>query len=191
MLIIVGLGNPGAAYRATRHNAGAMVVQRLAAEAGISLRRAVGPASAGEGKLGRRAVALGVPRTFMNDSGRAIRALLAEWPVPSSSLLVVCDDAALPFGALRLRPSGSDGGHRGLRSIIETIGSAAFPRLRVGIGCEPSPEALDAYVLDPFTRDESRQLPDVLEAAAAACTQWSRDGIEAAMNRYNRKVIHA
>lgn len=189
MRIVVGLGNPGAAYRATRHNAGAMVVRRLAADAGIRIRRAVGPAGVGEGACGRAPVVLSVPRTFMNDSGRAIRALVAEWPVPPASWLVVCDDAALPFGTLRLRPSGSDGGHRGLRSIIEALGSAAFPRLRVGVGGRTPPKALEAYVLDPFTREELKQLPDVLAAAAAACTLWCQDGIEAAMNRYNRKVI--
>lgn len=189
MRLIVGLGNPGAAYRATRHNAGVMVVQQMAAAAGIRMRRTVGAAKAGEGRLGRGSVALAIPTTFMNESGRAIQALLAEWPVPPASLLVVCDDVALPFGALRLRASGSDGGHRGLRSIIETIVTDAFPRLRVGIGCEPAPDALDHYVLDPFTREETTSLPDVLEAAAAACTLWCRDGIEAAMNRYNRNVL--
>ncbi|MBI4227791.1 MAG: aminoacyl-tRNA hydrolase [Candidatus Omnitrophica bacterium] len=189
MLMIVGLGNPGAAYRASRHNVGAMVVRRVAEGAGIRLSRLVGPATAGEGRLGRQPVVLGIPRTFMNESGIAVQALLARWPVPLASLLVVCDDVALPFGALRLRPRGSDGGHRGLRSIVGALGSVEFPRLRVGIGQTPPPKALDAFVLAPFGRPEQPRLPDLLEAAAVACTVWSREGIEAAMNRYNRKVI--
>ncbi len=188
MVVIVGLGNPGAAYRATRHNAGAMVVRHLAGTLGIRLARTVGPARVGEGRIGRTPVVLALPQTFMNASGDAMPALLGRWPVPLTSLLVVCDDVALPFGTLRLRPGGSDGGHRGLQSIQHAAGSPGFPRLRVGVGRDPLPNALDTFVLAPFAPDERRRLPAVLEAAVAACASWARDGVEQAMNRYNRKV---
>lgn len=189
-VLIVGLGNPGAAYRATRHNAGAMVVRQVAETLGVRVARTVGAARVGEGRIGRRPVVLGLPQTFMNASGEAVGALLARWPVPLAALLVVCDDAALPFGTLRLRPGGSDGGHRGLRSVQAAAGGPGFPRLRVGIACDPLPEALEAFVLAPFAPEERRRLPAVLTAAAAACVTWVREGMETTMTRYNRKVIH-
>ena len=189
MVVILGLGNPGAAYRATRHNAGAMAVRRLAETLGVSLDQTIGAARVGEGRVGRRPLVLGIPRTFMNVSGAAAQAVLAHWPVPLGSFLVVCDDVALPFGTLRLRPAGSDGGHRGLQAIQAAVGSTGFPRLRVGVGRDPRPKALEAFVLAPFAPEERRRLPAVLEAAAAACISWVRDGVEATMNRYNRKVI--
>lgn len=191
MLLIVGLGNPGAAYRDTRHNAGAMVVRHLADTLGIRVDRTLGAARLGEGRVGRRSVVLSVPRTFMNASGEAVQALRGRWPVPPEALLVVCDDVALPFGTLRLRLGGSDGGHRGLQSVQQAVGGTGFPRLRVGVGRDPLPKALDAFVLAPFAPDERRRLPAVLEAAAAACASWARDGAAQAMNRYNRKVTES
>lgn len=189
MVVIVGLGNPGAAYRATRHNAGAMVVRQLAETLGVRVGRTLGAVRVGEGRIGRQPVALGLPRTFMNVSGEAVGALLARWPVPLTALLVVCDDAALPFGTLRLRPGGSDGGHRGLRSVQAAVGGSGFPRLRVGIARDPLPKELETFVLAPFAPEEQRQLPAVLTAAAAACVTWVREGVEQTMTRYNRKVL--
>ncbi len=188
MALIVGLGNPGSAYRWTRHNAGALVVQALAAQAGIRLSRRVGPARVGEGRLGKQAVVLAVPTTFMNLSGEAVAALLGRWPVPRAELLIVCDDVALPFGTLRLRASGSDGGHHGLQSVAAEVGSAVFPRLRVGVGQPKMPDSLERFVLGRWTREERQQLSTVIETAAAACTLWAREGVAAAMNQYNRKV---
>ena len=188
MALIVGLGNPGPAYRWTRHNTGALVVQALAAQAGIRIAGRVGPARVGEGRIGRRAVVLAVPTTFMNLSGEAVAVLLRRWPVPPAGVLIVCDDVALPFGTLRLRASGSDGGHHGLQSVAAAVGSAAFPRLRVGIGSPEQPGALERFVLDRWTRAERAQLSTVIETAAAACALWVREGLAAAMNHYNRKV---
>lgn len=188
MALIVGLGNPGPAYRWTRHNAGALVVQALAAQAGIRLSRRVGPARVGEGRLGTQTVVLAVPTTFMNVSGEAVAALRGRWPVPSADCLIVCDDVALPFGTLRLRASGSDGGHHGLQSVAAAMGSAAFPRLRVGVGQPTMPEALERFVLGRWTREERTELSTVIETAAAACRLWAREGLAAAMNQYNRKV---
>ncbi len=188
MALLVGLGNPGPAYRWTRHNAGALVVQALAVQVGIRLGRRVGPARAGEGRLGKQPVVLAVPTTFMNLSGEAVAALLGRWPVALTDLLIVCDDVALPFGTLRLRASGSDGGHHGVQSVVAVVGSAAFPRLRVGVGQPARPEALERFVLGRWTREERTQLSTVIETAAAACTLWAREGLAAAMNQYNRKV---
>ena len=186
--IVIGLGNPGATYQSHRHNAGAMVVRTAARDWGIPLRRSVGDAAVGMGVFGGRPVVLGIPRIFMNASGRAVKGILRRWPVPLEQLLIVCDDVALPFGTVRLKPTGSDGGHRGLRSIIEELGSTAFARLRVGIGVVPRPEALDQFVLAPFTVAQQRQWPQIVAAAVGACALWARAGMDAAMNRYNRKV---
>ena len=186
--LIVGLGNPGPAYRLSRHNAGAWVVRQLARRKDIRWGQWIGLCPGGEGWWEGRPVVLGVPRTYMNDSGRAVAALRARWPVPLDQLLVVCDDVALPFGMVRIRPRGSDGGHKGLRSLGEALGSTAFPRLRIGIGAPDIPEALEAFVLSPFSRRECERLPQVLEMAATACAMWLREGMAAAMNRYNRKV---
>ena len=142
----------------------------------------------GQGELEEKPVILGVPQTFMNASGGAVSAVLARWPVPLADLLVLCDDVALPFGTLRVRSRGSDGGHRGLRSIIESIGGEGFPRLRIGVGQAGMPEALEGFVLARFGPEEGRQLPVVIAAASAACGMWVRHGIAETMNRYNRKV---
>jgi len=192
MAVIVGLGNPGPAYRLSRHNTGAMVARALAAHLGIRLIRRVGPTRVGEGWLGDHPVVISVPQTFMNESGSAVAALLARWPVPLTQLLVICDDVALPFGTVRIRPQGSDGGHRGLQSVIRAVASSAFPRLRIGIsnsaGGERVSASLDRFVLAPFTGEEHRRLPAVLEAAVTACTVWVQQGVAMAMNRYNRRV---
>lgn len=184
--ILVGLGNPGPAYRGSRHNAGALVVQHLARTAGIRMARTVGPARAGEGRLRGAPVVVGLPQTFMNGSGDAVTALLARWPVPLEQLMIVCDDVALPYGAVRIRPGGSDGGHRGLRSVTEALGRQTYPRLRVGIDGPARGPALEEYVLGPWTAAERRQWPDVAAMAVAACTLWVEQGIAAAMTRFNR-----
>lgn len=167
-----------------------MVVAAAARRLGITLRQRVGQARAGVGDDDGRVV-LAIPQTFMNESGEAVAALRARWPGPLTRLLVVCDDVALPFGVLRLRPQGSDGGHRGLRSVIDAVQSEAFPRLRVGIQAAVAPEALDAFVLAPFAAAERRELSDVIDRAAEACGVWMQHGIEAAMNQYNRKACRA
>lgn len=165
-----------------------MVVQALAAEARVPITRRVGSATVGLGLVEASPVILAIPKTFMNESGQAITALLARWPVPRERLLVICDDVALPLGMVRIRPGGSDGGHRGLRSIIDALESSAVPRLRIGIKSGTPPKALEAYVLAPFAPAERRQLPVVLEAAMTACRVWIRQGMGAAMNQSNRKV---
>ncbi len=184
MKIVVGLGNPGPKYAETRHNVGWMVLDRLADRAGISGRGKERDAAVTvRGRLHDVDIALVKPLTFMNDSGIAIRKILARERAPLDQMLVVVDDFALPFGRLRIRPDGTHGGHNGLRSIVAELETQRFARLRVGIG-EPRRDAID-HVLSKFSSDERAQLPALLDAAADAVETWARDGAPAAANLWN------
>jgi peptidyl-tRNA hydrolase, PTH1 family len=182
--IVVGLGNPGEQYARTRHNVGWMVVDRLADRAGWSGRGRTRDASA---VVGGRFRGLDVtfvkPLTYMNVSGVAVRKVLARERAPLADLLVVTDDFSLPFGKMRFRESGSAGGHNGLTSIIEEMGTEKFNRLRIGIG-DPSRGAVD-HVLGRFERSEQERLDELLDAAADAVELWAREGVSKAANRFN------
>jgi PTH1 family peptidyl-tRNA hydrolase len=185
--LIIGLGNPGHTYHDTRHNVGFAVIQRLAERHGVDVRQyAVGsdgrPASVcGEYRHGTETVQLRMPLTMMNESGQALRGL----ELPPHGLLIVCDDVNLPLGALRLRPKGGAGGHHGLLSCLEVLGTEDVARLRIGVGTEPLPRDLQEFVLSPFRSDERPAIRQALEQAADACETWAADGMETAMNRYN------
>jgi PTH1 family peptidyl-tRNA hydrolase len=184
MKIVIGLGNPGAQYEKTRHNAGWMVLDRLADRAGWSGRARTRDASAiVTGRYQGLDLLLVKPLTFMNESGLAVRKVLAREHASLVDLLVVADDFALPFGKLRFREGGSAGGHNGLRSIIEELGNEQFSRLRVGIG-EPNHDAID-HVLSQFGRGEKARLSELLDAAADAVEAWARDGTSKAANHFN------
>ncbi len=184
MKIVVGLGNPGPKYAETRHNVGWMVLDRLADRAGISGRGKERDAAVTvRGRLHDVDIALVKPLTFMNDSGIAVRKILARERAPLDQMLVVVDDFALPFGRLRIRPDGTHGGHNGLRSIVAELETQRFARLRVGIG-EPRRDAID-HVLSRFSSDERSQLPALLDAAADAVETWAREGANAAANLWN------
>jgi len=188
--LVIGLGNPGKAYAETRHNVGWMVLDRLADRAGLAGRgRQRDAASSVRGQLAGLDVALAKPLTYMNESGVAVRKLLARHRVPLEDVLVVVDDFALPFGKLRVRPSGTAGGHNGLASIIAELGSQGFARLRIGIG-EPQRDAVD-HVLSRFTADERKRLPALLDAAADAIADWVREGAPATANRWNAWSLEA
>ena len=188
MKLVVGLGNPGIRYAATRHNAGFRAVERLAERRGISLAQARFAGRFGRGRIDGLDTGLLLPETFMNLSGESLVEALRMLPVadPAQDLLVVLDDLDLPFGRLRLRASGGSGGHRGLEDVIARLGTRDVPRLRVGIG-RPPPE-LDpvAWVLSPFDADERERLPGALDAAAEAVEIALREGVGPAMNRVNR-----
>jgi PTH1 family peptidyl-tRNA hydrolase len=184
--LIVGLGNPGRRYHATRHNAGFMVIEQLARRLPAGSARARLQAEILETHDGDVRVVLAKPQTFMNDSGLAVSQLLRWYKVPRDRLLVVYDELDLPFGSLRVRGDGSAGGHNGMKSIIQQLGSQDFARLRIGIG-RPSAGANVPYVLSAFNDAERRQLDAVLERAADAALMWRRHGIIAAMNEYNRR----
>jgi PTH1 family peptidyl-tRNA hydrolase len=182
--LVVGLGNPGGQYAETRHNIGWMVLDRIADRAGRSGRGRQRDASEVlELRWKGMDLILAKPLTYMNDSGIAVRKLMARSHVPMVDMLVVADDFALPFGKLRFREAGSHGGHNGLRSIVGELGSEKFSRLRVGIG-EPDRGAID-HVLSRFASDERACLPILLDAAAEAVEAWAREGTSKAANRFN------
>jgi PTH1 family peptidyl-tRNA hydrolase len=183
--LVVGLGNPGSQYARTRHNIGWMVVDRLADRAGWAGRgRQRDASSVVMGRYRGLDLTLVKPLTFMNDSGLAVRKVLAREHAPLADLLVIADDFALPFGKLRFREGGSHGGHNGLRSIVDELGTEKFSRLRVGIG-EPDRTAID-HVLSTFTAEERPRLDELVDAAADAVEAWARDGTNKAANAFNK-----
>ena len=182
MKLIVGLGNPGEKYKFTRHNIGANVTKKLAKANNISLRKRKYLSRFGEGKIGHEVVNIISPLTYMNLSGRAVYLIVKDKRIALSNILVICDDADLKLGNIRIRPKGSDGGHRGLRSIVENLGTESFPRLRIGIGKEGN---LKAHVLTPFSKDELDKVKEVEKKAANATLCWLTKGIVKTMNIYN------
>jgi peptidyl-tRNA hydrolase, PTH1 family len=187
--LIAGLGNPGPAYRQNRHNVGFMVVDRLDETAGIAIRRVEHRSLIGKGRFADAPIYLAKPQTFMNDSGAAVGALVSFYKLPLDHLLVVHDDLDLPFGTLRLRPYGGTGGQKGMESIVEKVGTRDFARLRVGIGRPPGRMDPRDYVLHDFDPPEVEQLPEVLDTAVDAIRWFIREGVEAAMNEFNGRVI--
>jgi len=185
--LVVGLGNPGPDYERTRHNAGFRIVERVAARHRIALRRESRlHALFGAGRVVGVETALLEPQTYMNLSGRAVRAAIDAHPIdPRADLLVVYDDLDLPFGRLRLRPSGGAGGHNGIGDIAEQLGHDEFARLRFGIGRPPAGEDPIAYVLAPFAPEEECELPARLDAASDAIEWALSEGVARAMNRVN------
>jgi PTH1 family peptidyl-tRNA hydrolase len=179
---ILGLGNPGPRYERTRHNAGFLLLERLRPDGRWSSR---GSYQEAEARLGERAVILARPLTFMNLSGEAAEALIARHALTPTELLVVADDVALPLGRLRIRAGGGPGGHRGLLSIVERIGTDQFPRLRAGIGPLPPETDLAEFVLRPVDGEEWSALDRMVDRAADAARVICRQGIAAAMNLFN------
>jgi PTH1 family peptidyl-tRNA hydrolase len=182
--LIVGLGNPGRKYAHNRHNVGFQCLDRLAQSHGLSFTQRRAKASLALGKIADVRVVLARPLTYMNLSGQAVRPLVSFYKLSLEDILVIHDDLDLPLGTTRLRPEGGSGGHKGMRSIIEALGSQAFPRLRVGIGRPPGNDAV-SYVLSDFTADEQITLESIYERVVAAVEFFLREGIEAAMNAYN------
>lgn len=180
--LIAGLGNPGAKYEQTRHNAGFQVIDILARRWGIPMKRLKFQSLCGEGagKL------LLKPQIFMNLSGRAVREAAAFYKLPPERILVIFDDVSLPPGKLRIRTSGSDGGHNGVKDILYHLQSDNFPRVKVGVGAKPHGEMdLADWVLSSFSAQEREIMRESYERAADAAELLIKSGIEAAMNRYN------
>lgn len=192
LYLIVGLGNPGAQYKRTRHNVGFVVVERLAERwrADWSLEKKFNASLARTEQDGRR-VLLCQPQTFMNASGEAVRAVSAFYDVAPARVLVVVDDADLPVGQLRLRPGGSSGGHHGLESIEEHLGTRDYPRLRVGIGRREGAREITGHVLGRFDSTEATLVDKVLTVAADQAQTWLTAGIQKAMNQFNGIVDDA
>lgn len=186
MKLIVGLGNPGLFLGQSRHNVGFSVVKALKKSYRPALKKEKGiPALSCKIKIGPHNVVLAMPITFMNLSGYAVAGLIKRYKVDFENLLVVCDDLDLEFGRLKLKPSGSSGGHRGLKSIIDTLNCQSFARLRVGIGRPKQGVNASEYVLSGFTRYEKGQLKEILNRAAQCCSSWVTEGLSQAMNIFN------
>lgn len=188
MKVVIGLGNPGARYERTRHNVGWMVIDRLADRAGLSGRhKARDAAVTVRGRYRDIELVLVKPMTYMNDSGIAVRKVMAREHVKLDDILVVVDDFDLPFGRLRMRAEGSAGTHNGLRSIVAEMQTQKWARLRVGIGQGSVGHGGSAvrHVLDAFTPDEERSLPLILDAATDAVEAWATDGPARAADRFN------
>jgi PTH1 family peptidyl-tRNA hydrolase len=185
--VVVGLGNPGEGYAATRHNVGFQVASRLAKRARAEFATKAADSRIAEGSIDGVRVAIARPQTFMNDSGRAVRKLLDRYRLQPSELLVVFDEVDLPLGKIRLREKGGPGTHNGMRSIVSAIGED-FPRLRVGVApADPLREIGDLvqYVLDPFAADERAVAETSLARAAEAAEVALREGIQPAMTKFN------
>jgi PTH1 family peptidyl-tRNA hydrolase len=184
---LIGLGNPGRRYSKTRHNVGYLIIDHFSAYANV-------PFKAGKGDYYYKMIVLGdnqlicvKPTTYMNRSGIAIKQVCDYYKIDLTETLIVCDDFNLPFGTLRYRQKGSDGGHNGLRSIIYQLQTEYFNRFRFGIG-NPSGETAD-YVLDNFNRRETDQLKELLEISSASIKTWLYDGIDKTMMIYNRNFL--
>jgi peptidyl-tRNA hydrolase, PTH1 family len=187
MRLIVGLGNPGSEYEWSRHNVGFMLIDKLAADAGVIVKRRDCRSLLGAAVIEAERVKLVKPQTFMNLSGEAVGCLIARTYVDKvgESLIVISDDLALPFGTIRLRARGSAGGHNGLKSIIAGVGTNEFIRLRIGIQPEHPVSDAKKFVLDDFALAEKRALKEILERSADAVRSVLRDGIAKAMSVYN------
>ena len=191
MKLIIGLGNPGKKYSNTRHNAGRMLAENIADKffKGKWMFLSRVNASLLEGEWEGERVTLVRPENFMNVSGETVQSLVQSLQLQLSDLLVLVDDTSLTLGTLRIRPSGSDGGHNGLRSIQTLLGSENYPRLRIGINSCPAGVPLEEYVLDPFASEEKKILPMVLEKGVDACRLWLTQPFERVMSAVNALPI--
>jgi PTH1 family peptidyl-tRNA hydrolase len=185
--LIVGLGNPGKEYEASRHNIGFLVVNRLARTHGIPLQERKYKSRWGRGEIEGHPVILAKPRTYMNLSGDAVKLLLAPFSLTSNELIVIHDDLDLPFGRIKIKEKGGNGGHKGIQSIMHAIGSGDFLRIKVGIGRPPGGMDAADYVLQPFDRAEKPLLGEAIALAQEALELLLKADLQAAMNRYNCK----
>jgi PTH1 family peptidyl-tRNA hydrolase len=183
MYLIAGLGNPGRDYEQTRHNVGFNVLEYFAGQNNININKIKFKALYGEGFIGSEKVLLLKPQTYMNLSGESILDAVQFYKLEMDKLIVIYDDISLPLGRIRIRPSGSDGGHNGMKSIIYLLGKNNFPRLRVGIGA-PEYNMID-HVIGRFSNEESRIMDDVYKVASDAVAAIINNGIQTSMNRYN------
>lgn len=183
--LIAGLGNPGREYKANRHNVGFQTIDHFAARHGLSFSRLQNNAFVETGVIVGCPVVLTKPQQYMNKSGQPISALQRFYRIPIENILIVYDDLDLPVGSLRMRPGGGAGGQKGMASIIQHLGSDAFPRLRIGIGRPPGKMDPAAYVLQDFNGEQKPVIKEVYDRAADAIETWLKEGIDLAMSRHN------
>jgi PTH1 family peptidyl-tRNA hydrolase len=189
MRLIVGLGNPDPEYQWTPHNLGFMAVDELANRHGIRVERPEGKALAGRGKIAGEEVILAKPQTYMNLSGISVRELLGKYELDVKDLLVMWDEAQLPMGTIRIHPEGSAGSHNGAKSVIGAVGTEEFARLRLGCGPDHEVSSRKEYVLRPMKKAELEVAAEMLGEAGDAVEMILSQGIDAAMNKYNRRKL--
>ncbi|MFA4991165.1 MAG: aminoacyl-tRNA hydrolase [Candidatus Omnitrophota bacterium] len=188
MKLIIGLGNPGEEYSLTRHNIGFLAAGHFAGANRIKLKYNKRFNSfTGEGLVGSDSVYLALPQAFMNLSGHPVRGIVNWLNIETNDLLVILDDISLPFGSLRIRPKGSDAGHKGLGSVIDCLATDEVPRMRVGIMGDRKVMDLSRYVLARFTKAEQKKMPGILETVSRACECWLCQDINVAMNKFNTR----
>ncbi len=185
MKLIVGLGNPGKKYELTRHNVGFEIIDLFCQEIRVGKMRRQDFSLIAEGRLGTEELILAKPQTFMNSSGIAVSSLVSKYSTPLDDLYVVYDDIDLDLGILRIRRKGSAGGHKGMKSIINSLGTQSFPRMRIGIGQPPQEMDSIDYVLSRFSDQEREQIHQVERLAIEALKIMILDGIDSAMNEFN------
>jgi PTH1 family peptidyl-tRNA hydrolase len=186
--LVVGLGNPGRTYRWTRHNMGFLVIEQLARRHGIEVSRRSLHSLYGRGRIGDQEVLLAKPQTYMNLSGEAVSRLLRFFKIPPVNLIILHDDLDLPLGEVRIRRRGGHGGHRGVKSVIESLGREDFLRVKVGIGRPPNLEQDPAdFVLNPLSKAEKEVFGQQIEKSVEAVELLLQEGPETAMNRFHEK----
>ena len=184
--LIVGLGNPGLQYEKTRHNAGFMVIDALAEKYGVGFPKRKYDALIGECKIGDNRIMLVKPQTFMNLSGKAVTAICSFYKIPYDKVIVMFDDVSLDVGKIRVRRKGSDGGHNGIKDIIELSGTSDIPRIKIGVGKKPNAEYdLKDWVLGKFSMEDLDNFQKATEIGVKAAEEIVKRGIDSAMNRYN------
>jgi len=188
MRLIVGLGNPGMEYAWSPHNLGFMAVDKLAEAANVRVERPEAKSFIGFGELAGEEIVLAKPQTMMNLSGLAVRELLARLTATPAELIVLCDEVMLPFGMIRVNERGSAGTHNGMKSVIGSVGTTEFCRVRMGVGPDHPVGDLAGYVLRPMRKSELESAAGMIDDAAAAVEMILKDGVAKAMNKFNRRV---
>ena len=188
MKLIVGLGNPGYEYHRTPHNLGFMAIDRLAEACGVELGRREAQALTASTEMAGERIVLAKPQTYMNLSGLAVGRLVNKYAVPVQDIILLVDDVDLPLGSLRIRPRGSAGTHNGLRSVIGTLQSDEFVRVRMGVRPEHPVEDLARYILGRFRKADLETVAELIDRSAEAVSVVVKEGVQSAMNRFNRRV---
>lgn len=186
--LLVGLGNPGREYKDTRHNFGFMLIDRIAVRLNARGMKVQSKAIVTNAMYEERKLILTKPQTYMNLSGQSVQGLVHFYKIPLTNMMVLSDDLDIPFGTIRIRAAGGPGGQRGLSSVIESLGTKDFPRLRLGIGRPPGRMDPANFILQNFSRDEMKSISEILDAAADAALEFVKNGLNAAMNKFNGEI---
>lgn len=186
--LLIGLGNPGREYRDTRHNFGFMLVDRLAVRLNARGMKVQSKAIVTDAMYEDHKLILAKPQTYMNLSGPSVQGLVHFYKIPLTNVMVLSDDLDIPFGTIRIRASGGYGGQRGLASVIESLGTKDFPRMRLGVGRPPGKMDPANFILQNFSRDEIKAISEILDAGADAVLEFVKNGLNASMNKFNGNV---